>query len=569
MPVRSRRSLAALLALLLTLLVAESGRADPLESARQCLAALPVKVLGIVVLHDVTATEVAFKTAASQLGTPPLPVGTFVGNLLGADATGNLVVGLAESAEGTPVLFLMIPVDDFDEFVTGLEGIAGEQTEIQLAGQRLLAVRRGNWALLTSVGGSVAQETYAPTEALVEAAGPHFAPEQRGAISAIVPGDALRRAATLIGTSGKPPKELERLRRSFQLREMRWNQPGDWGDFLLAYGPLVEALAEHTEGVLIQGRGQENADLALSGTLLARDADARQPRETTAAHVGPLELPARQAFLTAAGPTITSWTPAGVELFLGHLASRTHDLGVAEFPPEEWNGFRQSVHALVGEIGSASLLAVAPGEDEPQLANQGVLLEVADAKRFLTSVQELTTDWNRLLENAQHEVELVFDAGPLEIAGLKGTRFVVDLPTAFQAAHVPEVRTVLTRLFGNNGEMRIDVLPLDAKRVLVSQFPPEITTELVSEIGKSNRTESTASEWTLEFAPQVYQDWQNTTFRASFEGNIVGWKPRRFSSDEKVRMTIEPTKGPLRIRSVLSAEVLGAWIDFIQRKPQP
>src|SRR5690606_28522924 len=124
----------------------ERGRAEPAESARECLSSLPEKVLGIVVLHDVAATEEAFKGAATQLGTPPVPIGTFVDNLLGADVEGNLVVGLAESAEGTPALFLMIPVNDFDEFVTGLDGVAGEHSEIQLAGQRLLAVQRGDWA---------------------------------------------------------------------------------------------------------------------------------------------------------------------------------------------------------------------------------------------------------------------------------------------------------------------------------------------------------------------------------------------------------------------------------------
>lgn len=566
MPLRSRRSLAGLCALLMVLCLAESGHADQLESARQCLAALPENVLGVVVLHDVAATEQAFKAAAGKLETPPLPIGAFVDNLLGADVSGNLVVGLAESTEGTPALFLMIPVDDFDEFVTGLEGVAGEESEIQLAGQRLLAVRRGDWALLTSVSGTIAEETFTPPETLVEAAGPHFAPDQRGGISVIVPGDALRRAATLIGESAKTAEELERLRRSFRLREIRWNQPGDWVDLLLAYGPLVEALAEHTEGVLIQGRGQENADLALRGTLLARASETQQLAEIPAAQVVTLELPGRQAFLVAAGPATTRWRPVGVELFLGHLASRTHELGIAEFPPEEWDGFRQSVHGLMGEVSSASLLAVAPGAEEPQLSNQAVLLEVSDAAEFLVSVQELTTDWNRLLENADREVELVFDAEPLKLAGLEGTRFAVDLPSAFHAAQIPEVRTVLTRLFGNNGEMRIDVLPLDAKRVLVSQFPPETTADLVSAIGKLNRSRSEGREWTIEFTPQVFQDWQNVVFRASLEGNIVGWKPRRFESDEKVRLTIEPAPGTLQVRSQLSAELLRAWVDFASRK---
>lgn len=566
---RSRRSLAGLCALLIAVCLTKSGHADQLEPARQCLAALPDKVLGVVVLHDATATEQAFKAAATRLGTPPLPIGTFVSNLVGAEAKGDLVVGLAESTAGSPALFLMIPVADFDEFVTGLEGVAGEESEIQLAGQRLLAVRRGNWALLTSVSGAIAKQTFNPPENLVEAAGPLFDPDERGAISVIVPGDALRRASTLIGESGKTPEELERLRRSFSLRDIRWNQPGDWAELLLVYGPLVESLAQHTDGVLIQGRGAENADVALSGTLLAKAGETQEPGTTSATKAAVLELPARQAFLTAVGPTATSWTPVGIELFLGHLASRTHELGVAQFPADEWEGFRESVHALVRKTTSASLIAVAPGKEEPQLANQAVLLEVEDAEQFLSSVQELTTDWNRLLENADREVELVFDAKPLELAGRNGTRFVVDLPTAFQASHIPEVRTVLTRLFGNTGEMRIDVLPLDGNRVLVSQFPPETTSELIGAIGEQKPAEPKDQQWILEFVPQVYQDWQNTTFLASFEGNIVGWKPRRFESDEKVRLTIEPTPEALRVRSQLSAELLREWVDFANRKQRP
>src|SRR5690606_19255447 len=152
--------------------------------------------------------------------------------------------------------------------------------------------------------------------------------------------------------------------------------------------------------------------------------------------------------------------------FMGRMASEGDELGIAEFPPEEWDAFRQSIHAVVQQISAASIVAVAPQAGEPQLANQATLLELADSAAFLLSAQELTTDWNRLIENAQREVELVFDTEPIDVAGLQGTRLAVDLPMAFKAEQVPEVRKVLTSLFGNTGEMQIDLLPLDAKHVI-------------------------------------------------------------------------------------------------------
>src|SRR5690606_7046366 len=100
---------------------------------------------------------------------------------------------------------------------------------------------------------------------------------------------------------------------------------------------------------------------------------------------------------------------------------------------------------------------------------------------------------------------LVFDADPLELAGRSGTRFSVDLPTAFGAAQIPEVRTVLARLFGNTGEMRIDIVPLDTRRILVSQFPPETTTELIEHIDRSEGEPATLDQWQASFTPQVFQ----------------------------------------------------------------
>lgn len=376
----------------------------------------------------------------------------------------------------------------------------------------------------------------------------------------------MQRAAIFLEQSGKTPQELERLRRTFRLQKIRWNQPGDWQELLLAYGPLFQALAEHSDGLLLRGQVAENAGLELSGALLARPDAATAASKLPTTAVSPLRLTGRPAFLSINGSTGTIWTKVGIELFLGHLASRGTDLGIAEFPATQWEDFRQSVHALMENVGAASLLAVAPRNEEPQLANQAILLEVADTEAFLTSVQELTTDWNRLVENTKRNVELVFDAEPLEFAGLKGRRFAVDLPSAFGVAQIPEVRTVLTKLFGNTGKMQIDVLPLDSKRVLLSQFPPETTTELIGQLGPSANDTPARSQWIVEFNPQVFQDWQNSTFRASLDGNIIGWTPRRFGSDQTVHVTVEPRPEVVRLQTTLTADLLKAWVDFVRRK---
>jgi hypothetical protein len=78
-----------------------------------------------------------------------------------------------------------------------------------------------------------------------------------------------------------------------------------------------------------------------------------------------------------------------------------------------------------------------------------------------------------------------------------------------------------------------------------------------------------AKQWNVDFAPQVFQDWQNATFKASFDGNIVGWKPRRFESAETVSLRVTPTADTARFEVELSAEVLEAWASFLQSKRRP
>jgi hypothetical protein len=533
--------------------------------AQQSLEALPGRLLAVMVVHNLGECEQVFRRPLQQFGLPSLPVDTFIRGLEGSDPSGPLLLGLAESADGPPTMFLMIPISDFSQFVTGLGGEAeGDSSEIELAGQRLQASDRGNWALVSNVATPLGDERYQPAPSLLRAAAPYFADERRGSLSLLVPGDGLARMATAVKESGKTPAEIDRLRRMFRVSDFRWNQPADWQELILVYGPLVESLASHTAGAAVQVQVTVEGNARVDGSLLAP--------ETTGATTGieatklpALKVPDRAAFLTFKGPAKTPWTPMAVELFLGHLASRGDDLGVVEYPPDEWEAFRQSVHSLVGEVSGISVTAVAPAGEEPQLANQAVLLEVDDSQQFLQTAQELTTDWNRLVENSRHEVDLVFDARPLEIEGVSGTRFAVDLPTAFQANQIPEVRNVLTALFGNTGEMQIDVLPLDATHVLVSQFPPELTSKIVTALKPLSEGDP-AERWNVRFAPQVFQDWQNATFKASFDANIIGWKPRRFESAETITATVTPSSEAARVELELSPEVLEAWAKFLSAK---
>jgi hypothetical protein len=186
-----------------------------------------------------------------------------------------------------------------------------------------------------------------------------------------------------------------------------------------------------------------------------------------------------------------------------------------------------------------------------------MVLDVPSTDDFLAACGEVMQRWNELIAASKAEVELTFTAEPVEIGGIKGQRFFVDMVEAVDVPRSPEVAKVMADMFGPGGVLNWYVLPMDGSRIAVTNMPSEEIDGLVQDLKSTDaKPQAENGHARMKLDASAYVDWGHRR-DLTVTGDTVGG-PRFVPLPES-----EPLVGGLSVRDgvvklevELSAELL-------------
>lgn len=516
-------------------------------------AHLPKHTLAALRIARLDQLSERLQTMCELLDQPVPPVVPFVLQLEGVERDGVTVVGVARQAEGGYLPFALLPVTDYKTFVRAGDGDAGlAVTPFTLAGEELLASRRGNWVLLTNVveDSSTLGALEAKTAELLATL------SQEQLFSGVVTPQGLAHLKSLAKSTPATSRSLAYRRRLLASRGIDWTDPADWRERLAWHAPSVERWAEQSEMVVA------GVDIADDKEIELRLKIA--PKQALEATRAPIALPAatlpdqRQVVL-AEGPLASPWTTVGLATMVDRILAAPDAVGVDYFDPSATSAWQETVLKVGEELQAVRFWMIAPQKDQPVMCNSAYLCQVEEADAFLEALDASFAAWNVLIERSRRDEDLIFETATLEVEGLTGKRYSVDLPSAVRQEDIPDVREVMQQMFGRNGRMVVDVVPISPQHVLVSDLTDPLRNQLIGLLKEATLPEaSEASGWTIAIEPAAWQDWSNDVKRISMGGNIIGWKPKRLASESQVVVHAQTQESTLAIEANIPGDVVAA-----------
>lgn len=503
--------------------------------------------------------DTSIQPLANNFGFALPALGQVVAQVEGVDPAGEAIVGITEYDTGVYLPFVLLPMSDYRAFVRAGDGDAGmDVTPLTLAGEELLAARRGQWALVTNVVDQFADLGRLDDRKVEQLLG-EFADEW---LTVAVTEAGLSVLKAISQSGPQSPQQLAHRRRLLSARPMNWRSLDDWQQRVTLEGDLVDQFHSLCSGVVLAIDADANLTTRMRAVFLPRGDVQAESAEFAQL---PLELSDERTAATANCAWGSAWVDGLVQLYLSSFSTGSEELGVNYFRAGDFQRFRKSFISMAQPIQSAQFVMIAPASDQPTMSNSALVIQVADAKEFAKALDGVMHNWNRMIETAQRSVDYVFESKPLEIGDLAGQRYFIDLPTAFRDENIPEVRQVLADLYGRNGVWAVDVLPLDSTRVLVSDLPDNLRDTLIANLQSAQpAAEVVSANWTIRLDPAVLQDWLNDYRRHSYGENVIGWKPKVLESTSQVQIDLTTHAPTLTVTAEIPGDVVKALGKLIE-----
>ena len=541
---RPIQSLNLLIVLVCSLAARGAWAAEPVSAIDQ----LPANTMVALRVSRLDKLDTHVQPLAEKFGLPLPGLGQLAASFDGVDAQGELLVGLVQMGDQTMVPYMLLPVTDYKAFVHAGDGDAGiEVTPLTLLGEELMATRRGDWALVTNPLDSLGP--FAPINAddaseLRQLAGTEL-------VSLLTTRTGVEQLKQLATARSESTYQKANRYRILQRKSPEWTSSAYWQSLVSVYSRAVERCCTNVRLLVVAVDVGDDLSAKVRVELpQASDREMPAPQWSLSS----LTLANQRVVVSGEGPWGSPWTSDTVELYLDHFEVSSRDVGINYLRPKEFADYRASVTKVSDQVHGAQLFMIAPAKDQPVMSNSAALLLTDDSKQLIESLDAAVKDWNHMVELSQREVDLYFGAEPLEVGSRTGKRFTLDL--TFGQNDVPDVRTLMAKLYGRNGIWAIDVLPVDDKRVLITDLPDELRSQLLVALDSEQATPTREPQWVVTLNPNTLQTWFNDCKRAEFGEEIIGWKPIELECDSNVVFHATTHNTQLTLKADVPADVL-------------
>lgn len=482
---------------------------------------LPPEWLGVVVVNDLPEFDRQSARLAEMFGMEAPGLGRLLesaGLTSLTDAKGTWLAGLARGPMGAeePYPFVMIPVKDFAALVKALDGdMRGTTAVVTLAQQDLLAGDCGKWTLLMNLdqqeifesvmardarAADVDKESIA-TDGIAAAHVPQLGLNWLAAYPPLE-GAGTRERAIARRKRGVAMLSLEGVRESLTLDKPLW----EWvaATFLQATVTVGFDEAGGVRVKVVAAKSQSNEEVAKAVDFPEVDLLGMRPWISLGGFQSSPEL-ARLA--------------AGLQIVL--LTSAPEELGVKKFAAAELGELEKAIEAFINQI-TVGQFATLAGDKLPVYANRVAVLQVGNANDFLKLCDEFMEKWNALMLASNSEVKVEFKAEPVDIAGVAGRRYCVDMVEAVDVPRSKEIVKVMTQMFGPEGFLNWFVIPTEGNHVVVANVPQEDLEKLLGEMNNSGaKPQAVGGTGAMQFDASAYVDWGKRRDLA-MTGEVIG-----------------------------------------------
>ena len=546
-----------LLALLLWVLLASRVPAE--QASLQ--SALPGDWIALVAVAHPTETldRVGPLLAAAEVSLPE-QLGDYLqllADLDGLDQTGQFVAGLVESSGGRLQPFVLLPATDHDTLVESFDGDPQlDQPILNLDGQRVVAIRQGDWLALCS------------EEVAEDFAGSQLASPVPllGKTMTVAIRPAAWRSARTIGN------QLKQADNRWYNRVRRMSAGGNWIprsrdgaiDFLLTALPVIDQMA--TEEIAVAWA----CDLAgreYKSTLRLSVESPRESANSDASSTTPAQLlDNTDPIASLVGSIPQVWRRQLTEGVLRWQMSTSEESILHRGRSRYYERFIETCSEIAAQSEGIQAVAAVPPDGLPPMSNQAMVITCSDSAQLVDSIEQAFDIWNQMVTIEMRLSKLLFEKSDVEIAGIVATRYSADLQAAFLAGDVPDVRTIMTKLFGPPGDLVYTVVPLDAHHVLVSQWREEQTTAIVA--GRSPATTPSKPSQPLRFAfsPQSYRRWKAQQYAIEFADQPYAPKAHPIGNSDTVEATAKGDSQQLTISLSAPADLVNEWLGAAERE---
>ena len=545
---RSSRQLACLLVFPLVAL-ATAARADSV------LDEVPYDALGFVVVRSLSQTDAKAGRILSALGSrlpgPVTLLKSMTGLGAGLDQRRDLLIALLPPEEASRQFHLAVwlPVTDYDALVRSLDGDPGRRiAAVTLAGEDLLVVRRGDWAVVMDPDQRDRLEQLgagadAPPETL-----DLWADWIRTNDATLVVLPAGRRVLWMLAAKvalSASPQSAPRGDAGNDLFGPPGQSAGDagwsaWREQLrstLAETPELVRWAAEAEGAACGIRIDDEGNTLCGLRVAISRAVASPPRAATSQKQSAAVTSLYESgnfLVTGSGRVSAKWAVPAVGPYLRQMASEVATQFGKPVEEADLAKLRQAVEKAVGDVSAFSVLTKPGAGDDGVFTNNFLALRVASPPEFLRRSGEIIDLWNAMLAKTEGAKGLVFQAKPIQVAGQQGTEYAIDMTALVGGPAIPEIKASMEKLFGPGGKFRLQCVIVDDQTVLLSAATRKQLAEMIDHVRHAPQRAAEPAEtaeaakllaadraWQVFVSPHGYSEWLRRQMDAIL-GPVIG-----------------------------------------------
>jgi len=448
-------------ALLITLTLA------PLAAhAEAILDHLPEDALGFAVARNLSATNAKLENVLKifqELSPQPLSgpltlvkAATGLGAGLNKNGDALLAVLPADEKEAEPWPLLVVPVSDYEAFAGSVNGDAtGEICRVTIAGEEVLAAKRGSYAAIMNVEHRERFEKLLASEPKPLAA---VAPLSDWLAKTDVAAVLMPAGVDIVAETGQAGLARQSAPLTAELRQVF-----DMYSELLGFlGAEIDAVAA---GLAIDD--QSNIKL-LGQAILTQEgelADLSVPPTNGEVFTGYADEP----FVAAGGgPVPPSYAEAMSKLTRKMVETFPTMYGFEDLTEKDWKELEDSWLAAMKGMRSMSMIILPGEDDDPLYSNMYALMKVDDAENYLESAKKSMKVWNDLIARGSSDIKLEYETTEVEVADKKGLLMTADVLAAARDDNVPMVQSMMKAMFGEDGKMKMYFIAADDKTIVMA-----------------------------------------------------------------------------------------------------
>jgi hypothetical protein len=504
----------------------------------------------------------------------------------GLDTNRNVLVAMLTDELGSqPVRpMVLLPVRDYGAFALSIHAdVSGDACRVTILGEDILVAKMGVYAILMNVEHrqslqrllARAPQPYEPAAAIQEWV------RQNDLAMVLLPAgidrllDLGRRGQENSGPqlfetirdSSSMGKLVERIRRSLKL----------YRAILESTGTQIETAAV---GLAMDADGNVRVGVRL---ILQPDGDLAQVRMSGPTEFKPPVGEAGDPFIVAAGGPLPSGSTKpiarGGRRIFEEFAS---EYGFEDFVENDWHALEEAIHGALDGVESLSIRMLPGREEEPLIGNVHGILQVADAGRYMESLQKSLEVRNRLVSKSTCDIRYEYKVHPVTIGGIEGLDMVADVASAARDPNVPIFDQALLAMVGKDGALHIIMLPLDQRTILLAIATSPRLTQMVAQFRQERAGNSTAAAasanvqttmkllpgeapWFFMASPQGYLQWLNRWWERVMGPMGQNHQIPEFPATPPIGCALKLVDGQLALDFILPVKTLQGIAQYVQQ----